>query len=65
MYARSLPSYVILLLLTVKHKEALTISHVVLVVVDAGEIRWSTGRVTHRGEATYEMMLRLGARSVE
>lgn len=52
----------VLLILTVKHKQELTIPHVVLTVAAAGEVRLPTGRVIQRGEATYEMMLSLGAR---
>ena len=52
----------VLLIPAVKHKQALIIPHTVLTVVAAGEIRLAMGRVTQRGEVTYEMMLSLGAR---
>lgn len=52
----------ILLILTVKHKQALTVPHIVLTVVAAGEIRLLRMRVIQRGEATYEVMPSLGAR---
>ena len=43
-----------LLILTVKHKQALTVPHIVLTVAGAGETRLPTGRVIQRGEATHE-----------